>query len=462
MTTKLGAKQANMALPGAHMAMSHLSTDFKSALDEYVKYERGAAALRGIYQFQSNLQTGSFGKVTSALNMETNQLVAVKALKKSISGVRSMANHEVAIMKHLGYHENICQLVDHFDTKKYIILVLEYAPCGDLYDAVHNKTNLGLAFQSDAKMFASLCEQIYSVVSYTHSRGVYHRDIKPENILLMRDGTIKLCDWGLATKSVKCTDFNVGTEKYMAPEALCDASHDESYDATRVDTWSVGITLLYTLFNKCPFRKALPSDANYSAFLVDKNRIYDFYQNISTTSFSGIVDMLLLDRDLEGGLNYLITNGTKNGFNIDQEYMVTFTEEESKYIDYVNSTATATATTAAATTNPSATIAPGEDLFMFDDEDLQEFKSDIYHGHGPYMPQMVHTSSFETSSYNGGNCNVNPISIPQSLTGSSYSTSSFKNANSLFDKNTFNSFHTNTPAFSHSEYNFQKDARFPF
>lgn len=378
-----------------------------------------------------------------------------------------MANHEVGIMKHLGYHQNICQLLDQFETKKFIILVLEYAPCGDLYDAIHNKTNLGTAFQNDAKMFASLCMQLYDVISYTHSKGVFHRDIKPENILLMRDGSIKLCDWGLATKSVKCVDFNVGTEKYMAPEALNDSKDEEFYDATKVDTWSIGITLLYTLFNKCPFRKALPSDSNYSSFLEDKNRLFDFYQNISTASFSGIVDMLLIDRDLNGGLDFLINTGVKSGFNIDQEYMVTFTEQESRYINYVNNHATVT------------TGVNTDELFMFDDEDLQDFKSDI-HSHQQQQQQSKHFPSIvqplstfvATSSYNGGNCNVNPISIPMNLHHPKangdleigYSSSSFKNTNSLFDKNTYDSLNTSTPAFSHgdSSFHFQKDTRFPF
>lgn len=445
--------------------LSHLASDFRNALDDYVKYEKGIHLLNNLYSFQENLQTGSFGKVTSAINIQTNKLVAVKALKKSVNGVRSMANHEVAIMKHLGYHQNICQLLDQFETKKFIILVLEYAPCGDLYDAIHNKTNMGLAFQNDAKMFASLCQQIHNVVSYTHSKGVFHRDIKPENILLMRDGTIKLCDWGLATKSVKCNDFNVGTEKYMAPEALNESNDVEYYDATTVDTWSIGITLLYTLFNKCPFRKALPSDANYSSFLDDKNRLFDFYQNISTSSFSGIVDMLLIDRDLHGGLDFLVNSGVKNGFNIDQEYMVTFTEQESRYINYINN-------------NNATGLTNNDELFMFDDEDLQEFKTDTQHPVHHQQQQSKHfpsigqpLSSFEPSTiYNGGNCNVNPISIPLNHNNSSsnldidYSVSSFKNTNSLFDANTFNSINTNTPAFSHGEPNFnlQKDNRFPF
>lgn len=418
--------------------LGHLRADFASAADEYFKYEKGAAALRDRYQFHANLQTGSFGKVSAALDLQNHCLVAVKALKKSVHGVKAMATHEVAIMKHLGYHANICQLVDHFETKKFIILVLEYAPCGDLYDAIHNKTSIGMSFQTDAKMFAELCKQLLDVIVYTHKKGVYHRDIKPENILLMRDGTIKLCDWGLATSSIECTDFNVGTEKYMAPEALCEEGNTsrEWYDASKVDAWSIAITLLFTLFNKCPFRKALKSDPNYAAFLQNKNNFFDLYHNISTCSSHGIIDQLLLQRDLEGGLKYLIEMGIQKGYNIDQEYMISFTEDESRFVNYINNEALSMNNV------PTAS----EDLFMFEDEDInngEEVSSAATHA----STNNNNTDYNHTSiTYTGGdNANVDPIRIPLTKVpggGSSYydssvSSFSFKNTlgggNSLFD-----------------------------
>lgn len=408
--------------------LASFQADFKNSLDPYLQYEKGHVLLNDRYSFLSSLQTGSFGKVTLAADVTSNQPVAIKALKKSVSGVRSMANHEVGIMKHLGYHPNICQLVDKFETKKYIILVLEYIECGDLYDAVHNKTNLGMAFQSNAKMFASLCQQLYNVVKYTHSKGVYHRDIKPENILLTTDGTIKLCDWGLATRNEECNDFNVGTEKYMAPEALGDHKEDEFYDATKVDTWSIGITLLYTLFNKCPFRKALPMDPNYAAFLQDKNFLFSFYQNSTVTCYNGIVDKLLLERDLDGGLNYLIINGPLRGFNIDQEYNISFTSQ-SDSTNFVESFE-----------NFTAEELDGE-MFMFDDEQQQqklEMKLD-YENQG--QVQLPVSQTFDDSQY-FDNANVLPISIPSAAmaavgTAPTTAAASFSlNAgNSLFDKN---------------------------
>lgn len=322
---------ANAAFPSN---VSQLSDGFKSTLDNYLQYQKGMALLNNRYQFLENLQTGSFGKVTCALDMNSNAKVAIKALKRSVNGVTTMFNHEIAIMKAIGYHPNVIQLIDHFDTKKYHVMVLEFADCGDLYDAIHNKTHLGLNLQNNHYAFVDFLKQLLETIQFVHSRGIYHRDIKPENILLMNDGTIKLCDWGLSTRSLKSTDYNVGTEKYMAPEALVKHGDADYYLSDKVDFYSIGVTLLFTLFNKCPFRKALDSDPNYSNFLKSKYFIYDFFHNINLTSFTGIVDMLMIERNIEG-LNYLIENGLKNGFTVDQEHSIHFSNQQDNYLNSI-------------------------------------------------------------------------------------------------------------------------------
>ncbi|VEU19488.1 DEKNAAC100582 [Brettanomyces naardenensis] len=299
--------------------LNSMSSNFKASMDEYLQYEKGSL-LRDRYRFLTNLQNGSFGKVTCALDTTTNEKVAIKSMKRSVPGVSFMARHEISVMKRLGYHPNICQLLESFETRKYVIMVLEYIPGGDMYDAIHNHTDLGMAYQDDTELFARMCTQLVDVIQYAHSKGIYHRDVKPENVLLMSDGDIKLCDWGLATSAINCKDFNVGTEKYMAPEALGKHSSSETYNSRLADSWSVGITLLFTLFGKCPFRKALPSDVNYSNFLKSKAFLYDYYPNLSSTGFLAIVDRFMVDRDLVAGIETINSDGVRKGFTLDQEY----------------------------------------------------------------------------------------------------------------------------------------------
>lgn len=299
--------------------LNSMSSNFKASLDEYLQYEKGSL-LNDRYKYGGNIQNGSFGKVTCALDTLTGQKVAVKAMKRSIPGVSFMARHEISVMKRLGIHDNICQMVDSFETRKYVIVVLEYVSGGDLYDAIHSHSKLGLGYQEDPKLFARLCKELITVTQYAHSRGIYHRDIKPENVLLMEDGGIKLCDWGLATSAIRCHDFNVGTEKYMAPEALTKPDTGDHYNAKEADAWSIGITLLFTLFGKCPFRKALPTDGNYSIFRKSAAFLYDYYPNFSATGFTAIVQKLMKERDLDAGLEIILKDGITKGFTVDQEY----------------------------------------------------------------------------------------------------------------------------------------------
>lgn len=413
--------------------LGHLNDDFKSSFDNYLQYQRGSNLLNDRYSFIENLQTGSFGKVTAARDVQTNQKVAIKALKKSVQGVALMANHEVAMMRTLGYHKNITQLVDFFETKKYYIMVLEYADCGDLYDAIHNKTNIGLSLQNNHVAFISFLTQLMEVINYSHSKGIYHRDIKPENILLTSDGTIKLCDWGLATKYTKSTDFNVGTEKYMAPEALVKTKDLDYYHSDKVDAYSLGITLLFTLFNKCPFRKALANDPNYSNFLKSKYFIYDFFPSINSTAFTGIVDMLMISRDLNG-LEYLIENGADHGFTLDQEHSIRFSNEQNNYINSIIDSFNDAKLDDNSNEN---------DVFLFDDHDMNmnmsnmnmnmNFNNDAYNNEFVGSTQMF--------SHDVNHSNVNPISISSHATAQaapasapaqqSYATT--YNPSSLFD-----------------------------
>ncbi|OWB75764.1 kinase activity protein [[Candida] boidinii] len=328
---------------------ANFSSYSPTVVDDYISYEKGSSLLLNKYEYLNLIQTGSFGKVTLALNHLTNEKVAIKSMKKSIPGIKFMARHEITIMKKLGFHENIVQLIDVIETRKYIILVMEYVEQGDLYDAIHNKTKLGLSFQNDPSKFVNFAKQLYNIINYSHSKGIYHRDLKPENILLTNNGDIKLCDWGLSTLSRKSKEFNVGTEKYMAPEVLSNDfqlnypnflnndlvkfnNNDYGFDCKFADYWSFGITLLFTMFGKCPFRKSdLNNDMNFISYLKNKEFFYDYYHNMSPNLFNSIVENCLnlnvRSRSLENCINSLIL-GMDKGFTTDQEYNISCIKQQ--------------------------------------------------------------------------------------------------------------------------------------
>lgn len=271
-------------------------------MTEYESYETNNLNLNGKYKFISKLQDGSFGKVSLALDTTTETEVLIKAIPKlnnisSVPGEKSsveIAHNEISTLSQLKGNLNICQLLDSFETDDHIILVLEYCAKGDLYDLVHART---LTISEILK----LSTQLYNAIDFCHSLDIYHRDLKPENILIDANDNFKLCDWGLASQERMSDAFNVGTEKYMAPE--CFIRHNSSYlvdkyDCKYADYWSFGITLLTAIFRTCPFKQSgsssIQADYNFKNFVFynNPNILYDIYPIMNSNCFDIFMNLL--------------------------------------------------------------------------------------------------------------------------------------------------------------------------
>lgn len=299
---------------------------------EYSAYESGRLHLNNRYQYIAPIQKGSFGSVSLALDLESNIKVAIKAMHKK-KDVEPMAIHEIKVLKKLGkQNANICQLLDNFETQDFVVLVLEYCSLGDLHDLIHSNNSAPRAVD-----VWNLAREISSGLSYAHSLGIYHRDLKPENILFTENGSAKICDWGLATFKRHSTVFNVGTERYMAPECFLHTpfalSSDEvvnSYDCKYADYWSFGITLLTAVFGTSPFKpivaattssgsvdpfklkkkgtkKSMESDSNFKNFVFyNKPEIlYDIYPSMNRNCFSIFMNLLKIGGADDGLDNYV-------------------------------------------------------------------------------------------------------------------------------------------------------------
>jgi serine/threonine protein kinase len=304
------------------------------SVDEFAAYEAGVL-LNNRYMRLSNIQVGSYGQVSLARDVHNNVDVAVKAMNKQAHGVTAVARHELSVLKRLGHgHENVCQLLDFFETPTHYFIVFEYCANGDLYDYLKSHGNH--LSSTSAVLFKQFVKELASAVKYAHSRGVFHRDIKPENVLITGNGSIKLTDWGLATVCAKCFDPCIGTEKYMAPETFFKKSSKPgsliSYDSAKADYWSFGITLLYTLFGHCPFKLANVSDPNFKKFVDSPQHLFTLYPNLSNHGFHAIMQLLQLNpihRSLDKCLEVL-TEDYAAGLTLDQEMnqFVNFEPEE--------------------------------------------------------------------------------------------------------------------------------------
>lgn len=317
----------------------HNNTEQLHKIDEFIAYENGVL-LNNRYLKLNNIQDGSYGKVSVALDTYTNEKVAIKSMYKKNKGVTAIARHETSILKRLGQScENICSLLNHFQTSDYYFLIFEYCSNGDLYDYLKTINNhINPNFKNGSLVFfKQFIKELANAMNYAHSKGIYHRDIKPENILIDANGCIKLTDWGLATMCSNCFDPCIGTEKYMAPETFFKNKKTNnskqliSYDSIKADYWSFGITILYTLFGSCPFKIANINDDNFKKFLQDPEILFKIYPNLTQHGFEVVLSLLQVNpqnRSIDYCLDLI-----KSYFNVGLTYDQEISEEEEVTFD---------------------------------------------------------------------------------------------------------------------------------
>lgn len=255
--------------------------------------------LDGRYLTMSPLNSGSFGLVTLARDVKTDELVAVKCLTKPSTPHNGdetfMEDLTAELLYHsrLGAHPNIVNLLHHFETDTHLYIVLEFCSNGDLYEAIHRQC--GPQGTEDVREFML---QLVSAVEHMHKRGVYHRDIKPENIFLTDNGSMKLGDFGLATTEQWSEESSVGSDRYMAPE-----QYRGGYNPEKADIWSIGICLLNILFARNPFATPTMDDLLFADYVRDQESLYDVFPTLSQSAYNVLSCCLALnpeDRSLKG------------------------------------------------------------------------------------------------------------------------------------------------------------------
>ena len=246
---------------------------------------------------------------------------AVKCLAKHGRDQEAQLS-EATIHQSLPVHDNVVTFWSTLETESYLLLVLEYVPGGDLFyfleqcrdydpldvssapppqvaslDPEHllSIQRLGLI----ASMFSQMCE----AVAHCHRNGVFHRDIKPENFMVTdsrifnpntgkHEGrvSVKLIDFGLATRDIESGDMDCGSAPYMSfgehvpmrshIVSLCDQKCSPSlnlechnsitptYATAPADVWSLGIVLINILYHANPWlTTAIGQCASFDSFL---------------------------------------------------------------------------------------------------------------------------------------------------------------------------------------------------
>ncbi|XP_040841463.1 NUAK family SNF1-like kinase 2 isoform X2 [Ochotona curzoniae] len=210
--------------------------------------------LRHRYEFLETLGKGTYGKVKKARE-SSGRLVAIKSIRKDkIKDEQDLMHirREIEIMSSLN-HPHIIAIHEVgpalfypvFENSSKIVIVMEYASRGDLYDYISERQRLS---ERDARHFF---RQIVSAVHYCHQNGVVHRDLKLENILLDANGNIKIADFGLSNlyHQGKFLQTFCGSPLYASPEII----NGRPYTGPEVDSWSLGVLLYILVHGTMPF-----------------------------------------------------------------------------------------------------------------------------------------------------------------------------------------------------------------
>ena len=184
--------------------------------------------------------------------------VAVKVIKDARH--HSAAIYEYNLTKGLA-HPNLIKNIACFKTQvDSVMLVQEYAACGDLF------TQIKPGCTANPEHIRSMFLQILAGVEYLHTNNLVHRDIKPENAVITENGTIKLCDFGMAEMHGSEIRHGSGTAPYMAPEIIHAQAGFTAHKAH--DIWALGVVLYVLLTGDFPWMKAnSASDRDFQAFL---------------------------------------------------------------------------------------------------------------------------------------------------------------------------------------------------
>ena len=199
------------------------------------------------YEILELIGTGGMALVYKARCHRLNRMVAIKILKEDLAGDEEFQrrfyteSQAVAMLS----HPNIVAVYDVSRSGSVEYIVMELIEGITLKQYINRK---GLLHWKEALHFVT---QITKALSHAHSRGIIHRDIKPHNIMILKDGSVKVADFGIArllTVQNTLTQEALGSVHYISPEQAKGGHVD-----ARSDIYSVGVVMYEMLTSRLPF-----------------------------------------------------------------------------------------------------------------------------------------------------------------------------------------------------------------
>jgi serine/threonine-protein kinase len=210
----------------------------------------------GPFVIEKVLGSGAMGTVYRGRYTKTGARVALKVIAPGLTEnatLRARFEREAAILKQL-QHPNIVRYYGAGRSQGTPYYAMEYVE-GESLDHV-----LARRGRMTWEELVQVGEQLCAALQHAHEHGIIHRDLKPSNLMVLRDGTVKLTDFGIAKDldvtgltSAHCT---VGTASYMSPEQ-CRGERDLTHKS---DLYSLGIMFYELLTGRKPFQAETPME----------------------------------------------------------------------------------------------------------------------------------------------------------------------------------------------------------
>ncbi|XP_031979149.1 rho-associated protein kinase 1 isoform X1 [Corvus moneduloides] len=252
------------------------------------------------YEVVKVIGRGAFGEVQLVRHKSSRRVYAMKLLSKfeMIKRSDSAFFWEERDIMAFANSPWVVQLFYAFQDDRYLYMVMEYMPGGDLVNLMSN-------YDVPEKWARFYTAEVVLALDAIHSMGFIHRDVKPDNMLLDKAGHLKLADFGTCMKMnkegmVRC-DTAVGTPDYISPEVLKSQGGD-GYYGRECDWWSVGVFLYEMLVGDTPFY-ADSLVGTYSKIMNHKNSLTFPDDSDISKEAKNLICAFLTDREVRLGRN---------------------------------------------------------------------------------------------------------------------------------------------------------------